>query len=522
MLTLGGRGFRRALAAGSGEVASGVTLLGAFESMGNDGPWSVPEALQKRNAVLSLSGGTAAQSWSASLMNYAAHWTSTDQVPQRLLDAGTYNGQPFGRFDSLDPSDGGRTSRRSLSASWQQRDDQSLTQVAAYAIDYSLSIYSNFTYALDRPTQGDQFLQQDDRRIYGLNISRTTEHELMDRSIQSEWGLQVRQDQIRVGLFDTVGRHITATTRQDVVRQTLLGLYGQVSMDLTPWLRSVAGLRFDQAAFDVDSQDLSANSGKNSAQRISPKLSLIFGPWQRTEYFVNAGRGLHSNDARGTTTRIDPKTGQSAQPVPGLVSSRGLELGVRSEWVPGWQSSLAVWQLDFDSELVYVGDAGATEPNRPSTRHGVEWNNRWAVTPRLRLDADLAWTQARFADTDPAGDRIPNAVDQVASLALTAPALGPWSASMQWRYIGSGALIEDNSLRSNPSLTTNLRLSRTFGQIAHGHELTLDVFNLFDRRVNDIEYAYVSRLPTESAPVLDRHVHPAEPRSLRLSLKLAF
>ena len=215
---------------------------------------------------------------------------------------------------------------------------------------------------------------------------------------------------------------------------------------------------------------------------------------------------------------VDPRTGDPVDKVPGLVAARGYELGARTEWIPGLQSSLALWKLNFDSELVYVGDAGATEPNRPSTRHGVEWNNRYVPLPWLLVDADLAWTHARFADDDPAGRRIPNAVDKVASLAVTARDLGPWSASVQWRYLGSGALIEDNSVRSSPSLTTNLRVTR---QLWRGTELTLDAFNVFDRKVNDIEYFYESQLPGEAAPVADKHVHPAEPRTLRLTLKFS-
>lgn len=197
------------------------------------------------------------------------------------------------------------------------------------------------------------------------------------------------------------------------------------------------------------------------------------------------------------------------------MAARGLELGARTEWVPGLQSSLALWKLDFDSELVYVGDAGATEANGPSKRRGVEWNNRYVPVPWLLVDADLAWTHARFAS----GDRIPNAVDKVASLAVTLRELGPWSASLQWRYLGSGALIEDNSVRSLASLTTNLRVGR---KLWGRGELTFDVFNLGNRKVNDIEYFYESRLPGEAAPVADKHVHPAEPRTVRVTLKLAY
>ena len=518
-LTLSQRRYQRVVGGGSANVGDGLALLGAIELQHNDGPWTVPEHLRKANAVLRLAGGARAEGWHASLMAYGARWDATDQIPQRLIDAGTYNGRPFGRYDSLDPTDGGETRRSSLSGEWHRQTDAGTTRVAAYAIDYQLKLYSNFTYAMERPADGDQFSQQDSRSVYGLNASQTFNHTLGSLPARSEVGLQLRYDRIRVGLFDTAARNITSVTRDDKVRETMLGVYGQTSIELTPWMRTVLGLRADSARFEVDSLSQAANSGSASKNQLSPKFALVLGPWAKTEFFFNAGRGFHSNDARGTTATVDPKTGDPVDKVPGLVASRGMEIGARTEWIPGLQSSLALWKLDFNSELVYVGDAGATEPNRPSTRRGIEWNNRWIPLPWLLVDADLAWTHARFSDSDPAGDYIPNSVDKVASVAVTARDLGPWSASLQWRYLGSGPLIEDDSVRSDSSSIFNLRVSR---KLWRGSELTLDVFNLFDRKVNDIEYYYQSQLPTEAAPVADKHVHPAEPRTVRVTLKLAF
>ena len=518
-LTLGEGRYRRALAAGSTPVAEGVQLLGAVEAMGNDGPWRLPEDLSRRNLVLSLSGTSGADRWRVGLMDYRADWTSTDQVPQRLIEAGTFDGRPFGRFDTIDPSDGGRTRRSSLSGEWSRDADGGTTRVAAYAMAYRLSLYSNFTYAMERPETGDQFAQTDDRRIYGFSASHAEETTLAGLPARGEIGVQLRQDRARVGLFDTQARATIGTTRDDRVRETLASLYGELGVALTPWARTVVGVRADQARFRVDSLSNAMNSGAARQTLASPKLSLVLGPWSRTEFFLNAGRGFHSNDARGVTARVDPRSGDPVDAVPGLVKAKGYELGVRSEIVPGLQSSLALWKLDFDSELVYVGDAGATEANRPSARHGVEWNNRYVPLPWLLIDADLAWTRARFSDADPAGTRIPNAVDKVASFGVTVRDLGPWSASLQWRYLGSAPLIEDDSVRSRSSLTTNLRVSRRFGAKT---ELTLDVFNLMDRRVNDIEYFYESRLPGEAVAVADRHVHPAEPRTLRVTWRRSF
>jgi outer membrane receptor protein involved in Fe transport len=389
---------------------------------------------------------------------------------------------------------------------------------------YALGLNSNFTFALDRPETGDQFAQRDRRTVLGLNAVQSVNHQWLGRSVRSEMGLQVRRDGISVGLFDTAQRQVISVTRDDAVTQTLVGLYGQSTVELTPWLRTLVGVRADRMDMQVTSKTLSANSGTSGDLQLSPKFSLIAGPFAKTEFFLNTGRGLHSNDARGTTATVDPRCEyvdsrqcSSVNKVPVLVASRGAEVGVRTEAVPGLQSSLALWRLHVDSELVYVGDAGVTEPSLASIRRGVEFNNRWQPRQWLLFDADLAWTHARFDN----GDRIPNAVDRVGSVAATLRDLGLWSTSVQLRYLGSGALTENNSVRSYPSVTTNWRLSRRTSEwFGRGSEITLDVFNVGNRKVNDVQYFYDSRLRDEDIAVADRHVHPAEPRTVRLTLRI--
>ncbi|MGM9487138.1 TonB-dependent receptor [Ideonella sp. YS5] len=518
-LTLGENGYARAVGAASFDLSTGGTLLGAVETMVNDGPWTVPEGLRRNNALLSYAQGSRQGGWSASLMAYDARWTATDQVPQSLIDQGRPDGTPFGRFDSLDPTDGGSTSRYSLSGEWHRRGDEGDTQVSAYAMRYRLKLFSNFTYALERPDTGDQFSQQDARTVWGFKASHGFSHTLAGLDAFSEFGLQLRHDDATVGLFGTERRALIGTTRVDDVQETMVGVYGQTQLTLTPWLRSVIGLRGDHVRFHVDSLGSAANSGRTSDQQLSPKLSLIAGPWARTEFFFNAGRGLHSNDARGTTATVDPKTGDPVDKVPGLVASRGIEFGLRTEAIKDLQSSVALWQLKSDSELVYVGDAGATEASGASTRRGIEWNNRWTPGEHFLLDADLAWTHARFDNAD----RIPNAVDSVASVAAAVRNIGPWSASLQWRWLGPGALVEDNSVRSSPSSTFNLRISRALRDwLQRDAELTLDVFNLLDAKVDDIQYVYEYRLPGQPTSETGKVIHPAEPRSARLTLRVAF
>jgi outer membrane receptor protein involved in Fe transport len=288
-------------------------------------------------------------------------------------------------------------------------------------------------------------------------------------------------------------------------------------------LRSVAGLRFDRFAFDVDSS-IPQNSGKKNDSIASPKLSLIFGPWNKTEYFANYGYGYHSNDARGATAKVAAKDPTVAvQAVDPLVRSKGGELGLRTELVPGLQSSLALWHLKLDSELLFVGDAGETEPNRASKRYGIEWNNHYVARPWLLFDLDLAASRARFSEDDPdpaVGNHIPGAVNRVASLGVTVTDLGSWFGQFQVRYFGPRPLIEDNSVRSSATTLAYLRVGY---KVSKDVRLALDVFNLFDREASDIDYYYPSRLRGEPAGgVDDIHFHPVEPRSLRMTLTANF
>jgi len=517
--SIGQRGYLRALVADSHELSEGVTLLTALERQNNEGPWAVPEGLRKTHAQFILNGGSPREGWSTSLSAYTAHWHSTDQVPQRLIDAGTYQGQPFGLFDSLDPSDGANTQRTSLSGSWHASSDDELMRIEWFAIQYSLNLYSNFTYKLDRAN--DQFAQTDSRTVLGGKAYRTWLFEMGEgRTQKNTLGLQLRQDRIQVGLYDAVAQSVQATVREDDVLQTLAGVYAENEFGWNRWLRTVAGLRADQFNARVTSHTLAQNSGSSSASRLSPKLSLILGPWQMTEFFVNAGRGFHSNDARGTTARLDPRTGVPVEAVPGLVGSRGQEIGLKSQLIPKLQTTLAVWRLDFDSELVYVGDAGNTEAGRPSRRSGIEWSNQWTPSEHFWLEANLAWTRPRYADNDLAGPFIANAVQKVTHLSLALRQLGPWSGALGIRYTGAAPLTEDNAVRTSPSLTANLRVQH---KVHKDLDLALDVLNLTNRKSNDISYYYSSRLVGEPvAGVPDVHVHPAEPRTVRLTARFRF
>ena len=278
------------------------------------------------------------------------------------------------------------------------------------------------------------------------------------------------------------------------------------------------GIRADQFWFDVDS-DTPDNSGSESDGIISPKASLIYGFTENSEAYLSGGLGFHSNDARGTTIRVDPITGDPVEPVDPLVRSTGGEIGFRSLGNSGWIGSVAAWILELDSELLFVGDAGITEPSRPSRRWGIESNNTWVISDIWRLEADLAWTDAKFTDYTPEGNKIPGAIETVITGAISAEWPNGWFGSLRLRYFGEAPLIEDGSVKSDGSNMVNLLI----GWSRDNWRLRLEILNLFDSDDHDIDYFYSSRLPEEhTAGTDDIHFHIFEPRQARFQVTWLF
>jgi hypothetical protein len=519
-LEVGQNGYRRALLANSTEAGPG-NLLYALEAAGNDGPWDNPENYKRYNGVLSYGWKSGADEFRAIGMAMRSSWDATDQVPQRAVNAGAID-----RFGTVDPTDGGETARYSLSADWTRRYQDGRLRANAYLIRSRLDLFSNFTYFLDNPVDGDQFHQAERRTVTGFNIDRSFTHALAGRDSETSAGVQVRRDRLApVGLYSTAARQRIGTTREDRVDETAAGLFVSNATQWTDWFRTIAGLRADHYVFDVAS-GIPANSGKVSATISSPKLSAIFLPTRDMELYLNWGRGFHSNDARGVLQSVDPATGTTVdrdgndvtRATP-LVKAVGKEAGIRlTGLVTGLQTSLSLWQLNLASELLFVGDAGTTEASRPSRRTGIELANYYTPAPGWIIDADLAWSRPRFADNDPAGAYIPGAIERTVSVGASG-ASGPWSGGVRLRYFGSRPLIEDNSVRSGSSMLVNAKLGYA---VSKNVKVSLEVLNLFNRQVSDIDYYYASRLAGEAAPVADRHSHPGEPRSVRAAVVYNF
>ena len=491
-VTVGQFDYYRTLVAKSTPMGRGQ-LLYALETNFYNGPWVVPEDFNKFNGVLRWSSGDSDFGYAISAMGYHSNWTATNQISADALNAGIVS-----RFGSQDASDGGETTRSSLNLESWSHDEDTTTKANAYIAAYDLDLFSNFTFFLNDPVNGDQIEQVDNRIYGGYNLSKQYRTTFMDHTI----GTQFRSDKIfNLGLNHTRQRELVAPTRTDNVDQQNAALYYVNEARLAEKVRSYGAVRGDVYRFSNRAELNPIDSGTVTDAIFSPKAGLTFGPWSETELFLNWGQSFHSNDARGVTASVDP-----AQP---LVKSEGSELGVRSWLTEKWNSTLTAWYLTLDSELVFVGDEGTTEAGAASKRFGTSWSNHLQLFRNLAVDADYAFVRPRFET----GERIPNAVQNVLGIgAILRGPTSPWYSSLRLRHYGPAALIEDNSARSSTTTLLNMQ----FGYDARRWATSVDLFNVLNRHDNDITYFYESQplgLPASNA----YHFHPVEPIMARVT-----
>ncbi len=510
--TFGENNYNRVLAAGQTELLSGQLLLG-IEAHTYDGPWSdINEDVNKKNLMGRYTSSINEGDFSLTFMAYKNRWNSADQIPERAVKQNIVD-----EFGSLDTGVGGASSRFSVSSSWQS------TAWAAnlYAIRSTLDLFSNFTYFLDDPVNGDQFEQVDDRDIFGGALTQKWTKDLFGKSLANEVGAEIRYDNIdNLGLYHTEERMRLSTTRQDVVDEASVGIFNQTTLALTEKLNTHIGLRYDYFAADVDS-NINANSGDASQGKISIKVGATYRISELIETYINAGQGMHSNDARGSTITQDPITGDASDAVNLLVPSTGAEVGIKIFDAQHFNLSASLWYLSSESELVFVGDAGNTEASRASKRNGLELAGYYWIDNRWSFDTQLAWTRANFTENTRAdGKYIDGPVPFVASAGISYKAqTNGFHSSLRYRYFGARRLDGFNVHRADATGMTNLGLGYRWNTF----EFELDILNAFDSLDHDIDYFYASRLQGESDEgVEDLHFHPVEPRTFRVKLAYHF
>jgi hypothetical protein len=531
-------GYWRAVFGASRKVGSGSLLYGA-EVYHDDGPWKYPDNYYKFNGILTYSRGGDSNGFSITARGYHGKWNSSDQIASNAVPL-------VGLYGTLNPTDGGNSQRYSLQGEWHRQHGSSQTQVIAYGFYYDLDLFSDFTYFLTDPVRGDQFEQKDRRWVAGLDARHSIFSQWFGRKVENTFGLQVRNDWITNGLYQTenrerivktdseTGNNLPATTQSDRLTDTQIGIYWENKIQWAEKLRSVVGLRGDVQYFDVTSLVTASNSGTASKFLPSPKLSLIFGPWSNTEFYVQAGFSFHSNDGRGTTQTVEPVSGENpypntpATPIPSLIPTKGAEIGVRTLAVRHLQSTLSLWYLHSASELQQSGDTGGTTASRqPSDRYGIEWANYYAPLEHLAFDFDLADSRALFTTIDrddaapgsPGGRYVPEAVGLVISSGITLSDLKGFSGTLRLRYFGQRYLTSEGIYRSNPTALLNGEVGY---QINKTWRVSAEFFNLLNRSDHDIDYAYQSRITPTAIPAFTDVFHPVEPFQVRIMLRATF
>jgi outer membrane receptor protein involved in Fe transport len=574
-------GFERFVFGVSKKLGSGALLYGG-EAYHEDGPWTHPDNYYKFNGLVTYSQGGDANGFSITARAYHGTWHSSDQIPVDAISL-------VGYFGALNPTDGGESQRYSLQGEWHRQDANSETKIMAYGFYYDLNLFSDFTYYLNDPNKGDQFEQQDRRWVAGLYAHHTIFSEWFGRKVRNTFGLQVRNDWVHNGLYRTEDR--VRTDKLDIVAcdtnpipacgpdgtingnypilpadtdlnkfsDTMIGFYVENQIQWTEKFRWDLALRGDEAIYNVTSLTppyvatelpgapvvnfAELNSGTATKFLPSPKASLIFGPWAKTEFYVQGGFSFHSNDARGATQRIEPISPDFPFPTPctritPLVPTKGAEVGVRTVALPHLQSTLSLWYLHSQSELQQDGDTGATVPSAsPSNRYGVEWANYYTPTEHLVFDLDMADSRAKFTEIypddaayanvgggqypvqGPGGKLVPEAVQAVISSGITLHDYKGFTSTIRLRYFGPRDLTSDGINRSASTLLLNAGIAYQFNK---HWRISADLLNLTNRRNDDITYAYVSRVTPTTEPEFTNVFHPAEPFQVRFGLQYRF
>lgn len=505
-------GILRGVGAVSRPVGDDWRFTVAGEVATHDGPFENAEKYRRLNAYLRATHDLSASSRvTMTWISHSGRWRANGQIPERAVESGLID-----RFGTLDPTEGGTTQRHLAAVRYEARiaDDAAL-DVTAYAQRYDWRLYSNFTFFLEDPTNGDQIEQTDGRWIFGAQgNARLLHRHFGSLQVETRAGIQVRNDGIDNGLFHTRARERLATRIDAEITQTNIGLYAEERLAYKRWLAVRAGVRVDR--MDVSVTDRRTPTGPESLEGTagsmlaSPKLSVVLAPDTKAQFYLNFGRGFHSNDARGATRSNSPATL--------LVPATTYEVGTRLRpWRP-LVLTAAAYRIDLDSELVWSGDAGTTEPSAATTRLGLEFGGRLNWNRWLFGDFDLTLNRATYRANAGNGGAVALAPTRTLSAGLGARAPFGTFGALRVRHVGERPATEDGSLVAEGFTLVDAQVGHRF----RAFEATLDVQNLFNAEWREVQFATESQLRGEPKPVTEVNFTPGWPITVRATLAAYF
>jgi len=474
----------------------------ALEGYWTDGPFLHPQKLRRLNLTTRWSFPVGAdQQWTALFTGYRGTWNASGQIPLREVKAGRLD-----RFDAIDPSEGGTSSRYTLSLAHIKQWGRQSLKSQFYLVHYDLDLYSNFTFFLRDPVNGDGIRQSDDRTLFGGHVQAFSAHRLLGRQGVLTLGLDYREDHIAVGLFDQRQRVVLSTVADSRITERNVSLYAQEEISVHRRVKALVGLRAELFDFAVRDRTGFGPRGHETRSIALPKASLILTPLRDETFqiFVNYGRGFHSNDARSVVA--DPTDAA-------LVAADGYEIGVSKRWGRRLEVNAAYWLLDLDGELVWVGDEGTTELRGPTRRYGLELEVNGRLNDYLWAEFDFTHSTGFFRGTR---ENIPRAPRWTVAGGLTVVHPRGFSGSFRWRGIGDFPLNEEGTFRGDGYLVADLTIKQ---RLRKWLDVVASFENLFDTDFKEAQTFFSSRLPFETEPVGDNHFTPGNPFTFRIGLQ---
>jgi outer membrane receptor protein involved in Fe transport len=517
--SIGQYGIMRGLVVASPNLGDTWRVVAAAELYKDDGPFLNPESLKRFNVFARATHdfGTSSKV-QATIMSYGSTWNGSGQIPARAVcGEGEKDNPPpsaFGQpcidhFGYVDPTEGGSTQRHLGQLSYQTTWHEADFNAMAYLMKYRFTLYSNFTFFAEDPVHGDEIEQNDDRVVGGFEARFRKHYHYKGGQFTTTVGLQTRFDGIDNALYHDEARKRLEARVKSHINESQIGLYVEEDMRVRRWLRIVLGARAQRVDVNVDDllvdpqTQVGKGSGTKGAMLFLPKAMAVISPIPQLDLFLDWGRGFHSNDARGAVLTQNPATL--------MTSATGWEAGARVKPLNDLDISVAGFLLDLDSELVWSGDAGTTEPSGQTRRYGLEASARYKIGNWFFADVEGTLTKAVYrVDAGNGGGSVALAPTRTLSAGVSArPTIGSFTpfAALRFKAIGSRPATEDGSLTAEGFAILDANAGLRWKNI----EAAIDIQNLTNTKWREVQFATDTRLRYEPKVVSGIHYSPGWP-----------
>lgn len=480
----------------------------ATEYTATDGPFESPQNFNRLNIFgkyVMFSPDNDKLSFTAS--HFTSRWDASGQIPQREVDNGNIS-----RFGAIDDTEGGDTERTNVNVEYSTYiSDKTTLKSNAFYSHYAFELYSNFTFFLEDPINGDQIKQKENRQIFGANAAIKHNSFLGSTELTLTTGFGFRHDIVDdVELSKTLNR---STTLEQVqlgdINQTNIDAFVNAEFEFGK-LKLAPALRLDYYKFLYNDQLQTQYTLLSETKTIvSPKLNLFYNAQDNLRLFLKSGIGFHSNDTRVVVANL----GEDILP-------RAYGLDVGTVWKPSKNLIInaALWYLFLEQEFVYVGDAGIVEPSGKTERFGLDFGLRYQFNDWLYADTDATLTNARSLEANDGENYIPLAPDFTLAGGLSINDLAGFSGGIRYRYIDDRPANEDNSIVAEGYLVTDFNINYSINNVTLG----VAIENIFDVEWNETQFATESRLQNETQPVEEIHFTPGTPFFIKGSISYRF